>query len=522
MNAAHEAARTYASRQPDKATLRLPTLADDATAGTRETKSGRLVALAILLGLSVSLLCMAGGISHIYQDKGIPAKIRTKISKPINEISFALVLLSVAQAVYGIALLIKSKPSTCATQSKEVSEALENLSVSRIIRKRDSLSAHELLKLVQEQSLELKQAKTFQRYLIEKASHVVCILDAKGNFLSVSRASLSAWGYPNQELEGQCLCDYIEDAARVFSGLMSVAGTNGKVEVQSKLIARDGELLDIVWTAYWSKSDNALFCVAQDFTERNRTERERREFIAMVTHDLRTPISSFHCILELLNNGVLGSLDERGKRLVNNVSRDFGRLERLISDMLDIERAESAHALFECDMVSLDEIVTHAADLVAVQANNQGIKVNVSGPSVSAWGDRDQLMRVVLNLLGNAVKFSPDNSVIEVRLDDADDMVRVSVVDCGPGISAERLNRVFDKFETEKLSAAKRAGGTGLGLAICKAIVRNHGGEIGVFSQVGHGSEFWFTVPKERKPTTSGSQPVVGQPDQASRELLSA
>src|SRR6185437_8405151 len=195
---------------------------------------------------------------------------------------FALVLLSVAQAVYGIALLIKSKPSTCATQSKEVSEALENLSVSRIIRKRDSLSAHELLKLVQEQSLELKQAKTFQRYLIEKASHVVCILDAKGNFLSVSRASLSAWGYPNQELEGQCLCDYIEDAARVFSGLMSVAGTNGKVEVQSKLIARDGELLDIVWTAYWSKSDNALFCVAQDFTERNRTERERREFIAMV------------------------------------------------------------------------------------------------------------------------------------------------------------------------------------------------------------------------------------------------
>jgi PAS domain S-box-containing protein len=505
MNAIHAAPQSALPRTNSRIShKRLAQLANEGgKAPISNIVSARFAVLLVLLGLSFSMFCVAGGLIKIGDDKKIPAKVRTKISQPVNQYAFVLTVISALQAVCVVALLTRGQSAVCQTQSGELSSALENLDISRLLKKRETLSTDELVKLVHEISVELKQTKTFQRYLIEKASHVVCTLDCTSRFISVSRASLSAWGYSNAELEGNFFTDYVEDGAEIFKKLMSVKNTNEKVIVECKLRARDGESLDFVWTAYWSNGDNALFCVAQDVTERKRNEQHRREFIAMVTHDLKTPIASLQGILGLLDNGVLGTLDPKGKQMVSNVTRDFERLNRLINDMLELERTEAVNVPLECSHLSMAEIVNHAADMVGIQAADRGIRIETYAPSMVAWGDRDQLVRVILNLVSNAVKFSRDNAAVQVRINDVGDKVRVAVIDSGRGIPRDRIDAIFGKFEQAKLADAKRSGGTGLGLAICKAIVQKHGGEIGVRSNEGCGSEFWFTVPKETPQRTT-------------------
>lgn len=479
-----------------------------------------IVALAIM---SLALLGLASGIWHAgegmsksiadsVKQRAMSTKTRVQtnyiikeyvapvvaeeVVRPIGQLAFCLIVISAVQILCVIVLWGRAQATSFPVQSADVSSALEPLGVSRIIRKRENLTPEELVELLRDMANELHDAKTIERFLIEKASHVVCIIDKNSRIQTVSKACLSAWGYATTEMEGNSICDYLEDGPNVFAQLLSVADTNEKIVIESQLKARDGEILEIVWTAYWSRSDGALFCVAQDITERKRNEKLRREFIAMVTHDLKTPIASLHGILVLLNEGVLGQLNPQGKRLTEKVTRDFDRLLRLINNMLDLERSESGGMRLELASVPLEEIVDHATELIRLQAAAKNIQIKTSVAPLTAWADKDQLVRVVLNLLSNAVKFSPENSMVEVVVEDFGPTACVSVKDCGRGIPKDRTQKIFEKFEQIYASDVKKNGGTGLGLAICKAIVSEHGGEIGVRSEEGNGSQFWFTVPK--------------------------
>jgi PAS domain S-box-containing protein len=463
------------------------------TSNPERRSASHLVVMFTLCVVAFSALFIALQIHHV----GEAPKVGTKVSRPLNQLAFQLTILSAVQVFCVLFLAVKGREeSGCKTQSNEVFNALEPLDASRIIRKRETLSNKEMLQLVHDTAEELRQTKSVQKYLIERASHVVCTLDVNGRFLTVSKAARSTWGYHGYEMEGQSFCDYVPDGREVFTRLLSVTDTNEKVVVESRFQARDGELVDLIWTAYWAKSENAIFCVAQDVTKAKRQEQMRNEFIAMLTHDLKTPLSSLQGILLLLDKGVLGNLNQRGTHLVQSVSSEFDRLQRLIGNMLELEKSDSGNLPLNCSLLPFEEIVGHAAGMLELQAKARDIQIVTVAPHVEVWGDRDQLIRVVLNLLSNAIKFSPSNTTIRLRVEDCGNVVRVSVRDNGRGIPEERRQRIFNRFEQVQIQDAKRNGGTGLGLAICKEIIGKHHGEIGVDSVESIGSDFWFTVPK--------------------------
>lgn len=243
-----------------------------------------------------------------------------------------------------------------------------------------------------------------------------------------------------------------------------------------------------------------MFAVAHDITVRKEIERVKQEFVAMVSHDLRTPLTSIQGFLALLDTGMYGDLNEYGRESRTLADDNVRRLIALINDLLDIEKLESGNLQMEIGQTSLAEVFTRSVNSVAGFASLHHVEIEVVPTTVSIMADPDRLVQVMVNLISNAVKFSPENGHVAVAVEDMEDWTRITVRDSGCGVPKQFHNAVFERFQQVSIADAKLKGGSGLGLAICKAIVEGHQGVIGVDSEEGEGSTFWFKIPKTRLP----------------------
>ena len=234
----------------------------------------------------------------------------------------------------------------------------------------------------------------------------------------------------------------------------------------------------------------------RDITERKQVERMKNEFVSMVSHELRTPLTSIRGSLGLIEGGVVGPLPEPVLEMVCIARNNTDRLVRLINDILDLEKIESGKIELKPERVRLRELIETSLRALDPMAQERGIRLSRVLSNRAVTCDRDRLIQVLTNLVGNAIKFSPDGSVVEVRAGPTgDDRVRFMVIDQGPGIAPADLPKLFRRFQQLDASDSRQRGGTGLGLAISRAIVEQHGGEIGVESTPGTGSRFWFEIP---------------------------
>lgn len=233
----------------------------------------------------------------------------------------------------------------------------------------------------------------------------------------------------------------------------------------------------------------------RDVTARRRTERLKDEMIGIVSHELRTPIGSVQGALQLLARLLPADLPARERELLALASRNAERLLRLVNDLLDLERLESGAATVERHDVALADAFAAARDATLPQAEHAGVALRCDDGGLRVSADADRVAQVVINLVGNAVKFSPQGGTVRVSARAESGMCEVHVADEGRGIPAEDLERVFERFAQVERGDAKQMGGTGLGLAIARAIVLGHGGRIWAESAVGHGSTFHFTLP---------------------------
>lgn len=224
-------------------------------------------------------------------------------------------------------------------------------------------------------------------------------------------------------------------------------------------------------------------------------ERSKQEVLGMVTHDLKTPLTTVSALLEMLEDGMFGKLNDQGIANLKVVTRNVLRMNGLIRDLLDIEKIKSGKLSLFREDVSVPDLLHEAVDSVRSLADDRKIALVVKADEVDAYADNHRMLQILINLLSNAIKFSPENSQIIVSAKHDGSVVHVAVQDFGRGIPADKLQAVFERFEQTKVSDATVKGGTGLGLAICKALVELHGGQIGVTSQEGKGSTFFFTVP---------------------------
>ena len=238
--------------------------------------------------------------------------------------------------------------------------------------------------------------------------------------------------------------------------------------------------------------DRTLYETAEKL---NELETFKRELISVVSHELRTPLLSISSALELFSMGVLGDLSEKAQNRLKFAQDEASRLIRLINDLLDIEKMEAGKFVLDKSEFRVDELINAAIASVAQLAEPKQIKLESSAVDTAIFADRDRLCQVLINLLSNAIKFSPDSGIITVTAEPIDASLEFRVTDQGRGIPEELQEKIFDRFvQVEKTDQTLR-GGSGLGLAISRAIVEEHGGSIGVDSQAGKGSTFWFRLP---------------------------
>jgi len=252
---------------------------------------------------------------------------------------------------------------------------------------------------------------------------------------------------------------------------------------------------EVSLTEFTATTGPRFLVVIADVSQRQAVERVRQEFVSMVSHDLRSPLTSIQTFLDLLESGICGELNEKGQRKLSSANRNIDRLIGLIHDLLDLERIKSGNLIVNAKDVSLNSLVETSVEAIKLQSEDLGIEIKVEVPDVQVKADGDRLVQAIINLLSNSLKFSPKGSAIVITGKADSDWAELRIADQGRGISAEDQARIFERFQQVKEDDADSKRGTGLGLPICKAIIEQHGGSIGVESEKGKGSCFWLRLP---------------------------
>ncbi len=239
------------------------------------------------------------------------------------------------------------------------------------------------------------------------------------------------------------------------------------------------------------------------------SERTKDEFLSIVGHELRTPLTSIRGALGLLAGGVLGELDQDAQNMVGVAVLNTERLMRMINDILDIERMAAGRLKLTRAPADAGELIHQALQVLQATADEQDVQLTAQTDHATVLADSDRIVQTLVNLLGNAVKFSAPGSTVTVAVRAQGEQALFSVRDRGRGIPTERLQRIFERFEQVDSSDAREKGGAGLGLPIARGIVEQHGGRIWAQSQEGQGSTFNFTLPLvQTQPPSAPAHPT--------------
>jgi two-component system sensor histidine kinase SenX3 len=233
----------------------------------------------------------------------------------------------------------------------------------------------------------------------------------------------------------------------------------------------------------------------EDRTRERRIEEVRRDFVANVSHELKTPVGA----IRLLSEAVADASDdpEAVKRFAERMLTESDRLGRLVQQIIELSRLQSEDPLDTPTRVCLDDVLGVAVDSSAIDASSKNIDVVTSGtPGLEILGSEKQVTAAVANLVSNAVSYSPEGSTVLVSIQASDGNVEISVVDQGIGIPHGEIDRIFERFYRVDPARHRSTGGTGLGLSIVKHVAATHGGDVRVWSVEGQGSTFTLTLPQ--------------------------
>ncbi|MBP9094598.1 PAS domain S-box protein [bacterium] len=342
----------------------------------------------------------------------------------------------------------------------------------------------------------LAQARQKERAILDNAGDVICSLDASCSIVTTNNAAQKLWGFSEDDLLGRRLAELIEPADWEITRqkIAEIKKTGKAQDIENSVATASGAALAMLWNVNWSEAEKSYFCVAHDITARRQLERLKLEFMSMITHDIRSPINSVQAFLSMLAEKFYGDLNEKGMTRLKSLEESVNLVSRLISDLLDLEKAESGMLVLEpIDAVST-QIIASSIDVVRSMAERKQVTVKQVGVEFDLVVDQNRMIQVLVNLIANAIKFSPAGAVVTVQCSEVDKEAVFVVTDQGPGIKPEYHARIFDRFE-QIVSRGKSSAGSGLGLAIAKAIVEQHKGHIVLESDGEHGSTFIVRLP---------------------------
>jgi two-component system sensor histidine kinase SenX3 len=240
-------------------------------------------------------------------------------------------------------------------------------------------------------------------------------------------------------------------------------------------------------------ADGATVLLLSDLSESYRLDKVRRDFVANVSHELKTPVAAIRALAETAATAMQSDDYATAVRFVERLGTESARLAGLVTDLLDLSRVEAGGELY-LSMVDLDALLVEAADRGRVVGEVKDIEILVHETDIHIEADASQLAMAVKNLVDNAVRYS-EGGKVELAADRLGDLVRITVADQGIGIPSDEISRIFERFYRVDKGRSRATGGTGLGLAIVRHVVENHGGQINVESELGVGTTFTVTLP---------------------------
>jgi two-component system phosphate regulon sensor histidine kinase PhoR len=319
----------------------------------------------------------------------------------------------------------------------------------------------------------------------------VLAVDAEGRVAFANLAAEQLFGLSQEDLVGKPFA-WAMPNEEVLEALRA-SRQDGRRE--TRLVEHPNrQYLRVITTPIIGGGEWAALAVFHDLSDVRRVEQVRRDFVANVSHELRTPLASIKSVIETLEGGALDD-SAVARDFLSRADAEVDRLVQMVEELLELSRIESGEVPLAQEPVQIAAVVADAVERLRPQAERQGLSLTLeAAPDLPpVMGDAERLERVVVDLIHNAVKFTPAGGSVHVWAGLSDGGVTVRVSDTGVGVAPEDLPRIFERFY--KGSRARGGGGTGLGLAVVKHVVEAHGGTVSVESEPGRGSTFSFSIP---------------------------
>ncbi len=343
----------------------------------------------------------------------------------------------------------------------------------------------------------VQAAQRRYRELFEDSIDPILVTDWNGSILEANRQASANSGRTQTELAGKIVTELFSVNWDLVGQKYERLSSGETIRYESQLNRTEGGPLPIeVYVRQINfGSTSTLQWILRDISERKELDSLRDDLSAMIYHDLRSPLSNIISALDILNSFLPEESVTTIQPILSIASRSTDRLQRLISSLLDINRLEAGQPITNKRPLEPGLLAEEAAEVVRplTESKQQSLAVQIESNLPNIEADPDMLRRVLINLIENAVKFTPVGGQIEVSCSSEPDFIRFQVKDSGAGIAEEAREAIFEKFT--RLQAERFPKGFGLGLAFCRLAVRAHGGRIWVESQVGKGSQFIFNVP---------------------------
>lgn len=335
-----------------------------------------------------------------------------------------------------------------------------------------------------------------ERSVAYNSAEGICTVNSDLCLTQINPSGTKLFGINQEELINQSLGELLsESALSNFKALMSESSENlVQGSWETKITRADGRAVDTLWSVSWAATDKSFYCVIHDETERKEAENLKAQVLHMISHDIRTPLMTVTGSMEFIKMRMSDTLAEQDQKVVARGLVACSNLLKMAGDLLELEKISTGNLLLDSRAFNIGETILDAFDTTSGPAEQSKISLVCEERAERVFGDPDRICQVLVNLLGNAIKFSPASSTIKVTTETVGEFVEVRVIDQGPGIAEDKLTMIFDRFKQAKSSDSKMHKGVGLGLAICKGIVEQHGGKIWCESRPGEGASFVFTI----------------------------
>ena len=363
----------------------------------------------------------------------------------------------------------------------------------------------------------LQNAERIQRAILNSAAYSMISTDTAGLIVTVNAEAEKWLQYQGSELTGNSVSQ-LHDAVDLqsrgvqlshdmgmpvagdYRALITKASYGVADEFECTYVRRDGTRFPVslsVTALRTAGNDLAGYLmIATDLSEKRAIERMKDEFVSVVSHELRTPLTSIKGALGLMARGVTGTLPPKAREMAQIALSNSDRLSRLVDDILDLQRIESGRLTMDKRSCNVAAVMKESIESVRLVAQGGDVTIAVSPCEGSLWADQERLVQALVNLLGNAIKFSAHGGRIEFTATEAPGQsVVFRVEDNGRGIPKDKLETIFERFQQVDTSDAREKGGTGLGLAIARSIIQQHGGRVWAESELGKGSKFYVQLP---------------------------